>query len=69
MSTGAAHYAEAERLIAEVNATPANQLVQAVDVAAAALAKAQVHATLALAAAVYRQSALAHGVDNSGYGR
>lgn len=30
---------------------------------------AQVHATLALAAAVERQTSLAHGVDTAGYGR
>lgn len=66
--TGAEHYAEAERLIEVVNATPAEQLVQAVDVAAAAMAKANIHATLALASAIERGTRYATGMDTGGYG-
>jgi hypothetical protein len=65
MATGADHYAEAERL--------ANMALEdrdmSVESALLCAAVGQISATLALAAAVEKQTQLAHGVDSGGYGR
>lgn len=49
--TGPEHYREAERLLRNVDAASASEIGDHPDVVALAIAEAQVHATLALAAA------------------
>lgn len=62
MATGAQHYEVAEALLQHADALRSHEddsLVQA----------AQVHATLALAAATATATRYAHGTDDGGYGR
>lgn len=63
--TGAQHYAEAEHLLAP---TTEERIYFSAEQMRLHVAKAQAHATLALAAAVERQNRLAHGTDVGGYG-
>ena len=65
MSTGAEHYREAERRMAAANAAYIDGNMD-VDEVAMALASAQVHATLALAAAQAAAFALVHADSETG---
>lgn len=66
--TGAEHFAEAEKLADKSSVRIGGQDWERAW-GAGMIALAQVHATLALAAATEKATAFAHGIDTAGYGR
>jgi hypothetical protein len=68
VSSGADHYNHAETLLELASDVPAGD-DDAVERENYLLQKAQVHATLALAAATEKATCFAHGTDAGGYGR